>query len=225
MGSLLKKIALVAALLVVVVGPVLGSRPFASAQDGRDATPGAGGRPGSARVGDAVAYLGADGSELGRLTVTRVFDPFDNFDPASPPPAGQRYVLVALTVENTGQQPLPFDPFALFLRDANGFLYGERTIPRRGDGDAAATPAATPGAAATPGPAGEANGNGAANLPPIAGGDIPPGESRTGVAGFAVPAGAHLTHALFAPAADRLLILAELRPKRRQRDAATPTAG
>lgn len=205
MGSLFRKVALVVGLLVVVAGPLVGPRPFVAAQDDGDGTPAAGGRAGRTPV--PVVYVDAEGEELGRLALGRVTDPFERFDPDAAPAEGQRYVLVALTVENTGEEPLEFDPFALFLRDANGFLYRQQIIPRRGGGREDGTPTAEEAAEE-----------------PIAGGEIPPGEQRTGIAGFALPADAALATLVFAPAGDRLLIVGELRARRRRDRDGTPTA-
>lgn len=198
-------IVLVAGTALVVGNVGQASQPAAGAAQ-TEATPTRLPRP---RLRIPVRYVDADGEEVGLLTVLRIIHRFEDFDPADAPPDGQRYVLLTVTVENTGDAPLAFDPFSLFVRDATGTLYGERTVRRVGRVSDA-----------TPVPGRELF---ARN--PIPGGDLAPGELRTGVAGFAVPSEALITQALFAPSSDRLLILAELPPPRPPTaTAATPTA-
>lgn len=142
---------------------------------------GAAGRP---PVGTAVSIIGAEGTELATITVTKVDDPFEGYQTASPPQRGFRYVLVAIEAENTGTRPFNIDSGWIYLQDSEGFVSGRIFINRLPD-DATARP----------------------DLP---GGEMAPGEVRTGVVGFQVLAGSEISRVLFWPSSDRLIFLADL---------------
>jgi hypothetical protein len=178
-----------------------------------DATPPARGRPDVVARGEPVVYVGNDGAELGRISVARVVDPFRRFPNAAQPEAGERYVVVELRVENTGAAPLAIDPNAFILRGVDGFLYRPDEFLQRAlreEADRRGRRAATP-VAATPTAGGE-------EPDVLAEGELAPGQARNGAIAFAVPEAAVLTHVLFAPTSDRLLILAELSSGRRSRE-------
>ena len=56
------------------------------------------------------------------MTVDEMVDPFQDYDPSSPPERGFHYVLLTVTIENTGTNPLNVDPGAFALIDADGFV-------------------------------------------------------------------------------------------------------
>lgn len=186
MRSLPRVLALAVALLTVV-GLMSGIHPMASAQDG---TPTAGGR---ART---VPYVDADGNELARLTVEQVADPFKEAPGGAKPASGDRYVLVTLAVENTGDAALTLELSSFLLRDQDGFLYGPDSDLQTGLRGAAATPVA--GAGPRSGGA------------PLIEGKLAVGDDRSGAIGFSAPESAELTEVLWVPAAGRLIVLDEL---------------
>lgn len=146
-------------------------------------TDGAGpaGRP---PVGTAVSIIGTEGTELATITVTKVEDPFENYQTASPPQRGFRYVLVSIEAENTGPRPFNIDSGWIYLQDDEGFVSPRIFINRLPD-DATARP----------------------DLP---GGEMAPGEVRSGVVGFQVLAESEIARVIFWPSSDRLIFLADL---------------
>ena len=92
-------------------------------------------------VGTPVVFpLGEDSGEV-TVTITQVVDPFGAFGGGTPPP-DSRYVYVGLTVLNGGEEPLTIDPAALFVVDADGFVYRPSDL----FGDGAAIQTVAPGA-------------------------------------------------------------------------------
>lgn len=84
----------------------------------------------AAQSGQEAVIPGTDGGELARVSVEEIVDPFETYDPSYPPIRGYHYVLLTMTVENTGSRPLQIDPGDLLLRDVNGFLYGDSPVYR-----------------------------------------------------------------------------------------------
>lgn len=176
-------LAFVVALLVVALA--WGAQRPAVAQEGT---------PAAAESTPEVAYDDADGNELALLAVEEVVDPVDEAPAGATPDDDERYALLALVVENTGEEDLPLDPATFLLRDDDGFLYGADPDLQDALQAAAATPEATAAAAETP----------------FADGDLAPGEERAGLIGFAIREDAELAQVLFVPETGRLLILADL---------------
>ncbi len=135
---------------------------------------------------DVVIYVDAGRQEIARAQVDDLIDPFEDASDATPAD-GARFVLVTITVQNTGDAVLPFEPNTLILRDTQGFLYGPDNALQADLGDSG-TPVA--GASA-----------------PLAGGELAVDEVRTGSLGYAVPEDAELGEVLWVPQAGRLLIL------------------
>ena len=96
------------------------------------ATPTAGGLTacGDPRVGQAVAYVSPEGTTLGHLAITQVVAPFRGYSPDASPPRGNHFVLLVLSVTNSGAQPLAIDPGRLVLQDTDGFLITPTGISR-----------------------------------------------------------------------------------------------
>ncbi len=184
MTSLLRGLALAVA-LVVAAALAWGTIANAAAQD---ATP-----PADAED-DTVGYVDEDGAELARLVVGELTDPVDNPPAGVAPEDDERFVLVPIGLANTGDDPFPFDPQTILLRDEDGFLYGADDDFQAGLEAAAATPTA----------------DDEAGRVPLAGGDLAPGEDRSGFLGYAVRAEAELAEVIFVPETGRLLVLAEL---------------
>lgn len=181
-------------LLVAIVTAVsfwLGAVVLGSAQD---STPSA---DEDEAADQSVPYVDEDLEELARLEVMSAVDPLEDIPADLAPEADERYVVIEVAVENTGEEPFAFDPGDLRIRDTAGFL----SEPDQRVTDFLDAAAETPAGAGTPAPL------------PIEGVPFPPedlavDETRTGLVGFAVRDTARLSEVLFAPAADRLLVLA-----------------
>lgn len=103
-------------LFAVILAILLATPTSAFAQD---ATPTGGNAPG---LGQAVTIPGASGEEIATITVTEVQDPFELYLPSNPPAYGYHFVLVTITVENSGTRPFRFDPRTVSLQDTDGFV-------------------------------------------------------------------------------------------------------
>ncbi|MEA2522862.1 MAG: hypothetical protein QOF01_175 [Thermomicrobiales bacterium] len=153
----------------------------ASAQQG---TPTAGGAGcGDPAPGTAVSVLSVEGVEVGTVTVAKVTDPFTGYRPNSPPARGNRFVLLSVSVENTGTNPWQFDPGRIFLQDADGFATYATGVDL---GD----PPVEPGFAYQ---------------------EIPPATTAGGAVGFVLLKGVDPVRAFYSPSSDRLILLADLR--------------
>ena len=142
--------------------------------------------PSAQDLPDVVIYVDAGRQELARAQVDDLIDPFEDASDATPAD-GARFVLVTITVQNTGDAALPFEPNTLILRDSQGFLYGPDNALQADLGDSG-----TPTAGASV---------------PLQGGELAVDEVRTGSLGYAVPENAELSEVLWVPQAGRLLIL------------------
>ncbi len=139
------------------------------------------GSAGEPAVGDTVPFLGPEGSEEARFTVTDLTDPLTDYDAGSPPVAGHHFVLLALAIEATGARPFSLDPNRILLQDSDGYLSSPTSISR---GDVA--------------------------TPELPAGEIAPGDQVSGVLGFATLNDVSLARVLYQPQRERLLVLAEL---------------
>lgn len=182
MPRLPRVFALIVAVAIAVVGLISAANRPATAQD---ASPPAGEAP------EPVPYVDADERELALLDVSEVVDPFDDAPAGAEAEAGERRVLVAVAVENTGDDPLPLNPATILLRDTAGFLYGVDP-DLQGELESASDPDADP-----IGPALEE-------------GDVAPGDTVDGTLGFVVDEDADLSEVLFVPETGRLLVIADL---------------
>ncbi len=73
-------------------------------------------------AGTPVSIIGTSGSEVARVTVNGVGDPFDAYDEYSAPTRGSRYVAFDVTVVNTGSRTLSTSPNDFSATDDLGFL-------------------------------------------------------------------------------------------------------
>ena len=69
----------------------------------------------------------------GEITITDIADPFEEYREGSDPQPDTRYVLMTVTVENTGTEPLDVNPGAFVLHDADGYLWTSGFVPREPD--------------------------------------------------------------------------------------------
>ncbi len=139
---------------------------------------------GSPSVGTAVPFVGTEGGTLAEITVESVEDPFQDYDPSAAPQRAYHFVLLTITVENTGNRPFPFDPNAVALQDGEGFLARPIYLPRSESSMAA--------------------------VPDYPTGEIPAGDTSTGALAFQVLNGIGLLNVVYLPASDRLVVLADL---------------
>src|SRR5262245_5211496 len=87
--------------------------------------------PANPEIGDDVTFVDADGNEAAVLVVEDVVDPFE--DSADDAPSRSHFVLVTLSIENTGEEVLEVDPATVFLQDQDGFLYAAEEAMDLGD--------------------------------------------------------------------------------------------
>jgi hypothetical protein len=137
--------------------------------------------PGSGpAIGDAVPYTDAEG---GSATITsRIEDPFTGYDPAYPPPADQRYVVLVEAFDNVGQRPYYADPYDFALRDVTGLLFQPGSVYLPAD----------------------------ATMPLLESQTMSPGDHVSGLLGFTVPASAQLQDVLYYPESGRIMRIASL---------------
>src|SRR4051812_4086594 len=102
----------VAVCLAIIVSLIGLARPATAALQG---TP--------APFGVAVPILNTDGVEVAQITVTSADDPFAAYQAADGPTRGYRFVLLHVSVENTGDANYSFDPHKMVLADSDGFLF------------------------------------------------------------------------------------------------------
>ncbi len=73
-------------------------------------------------VGEPAVIYASDGTEAAQVTVTDAIDPFEEWEEYYDPQVGERYVVVALEIENTGDRPFAFEPYEFQLLDSVGRL-------------------------------------------------------------------------------------------------------
>jgi len=132
----------------------------------------------------AVPYVDAQGVNHGTVTVKTIADPFTDFDPNSPPPEGQRYVLLTVAFEAADEEPFYADPSAVVLQDAAGYLRGPGYVPR-------AQPV---------------------KVPDFQSQTLAPGDRVSGAIGYVVPAGAQLAAVQYVPEYNRFIPLTSAAP-------------
>lgn len=130
----------------------------------------------------AVAFKNVEGVPVVEITVSKLIDPFQGYNPTYPPPRGNRFILLGLKVENVGVNPIAFDPGRIFLQDADGFVI----YPSNVDLGVEPTEVA------------------------IGYQEIPPGSTVEGVTGYVLIQGVMPVRAFYMPTSDRLLLLADL---------------
>ena len=84
-------------------------------------------------VGVAVPVADPSGASAGRIVIRGVEEPFTADAQASPPPSGQRYVLVTVRFEAADDKPFQADPGDVLLQDTDGYLWGNTDVPRSQD--------------------------------------------------------------------------------------------
>lgn len=164
-------------------GAALGLMARPAPVDGQDATPPAGGCPADPGIGDAVSVVGPDGADLVTVTASELIDPFEEYDPSGSPARGQRFVVVRVDAEAISPRPFDLDPNAFYLQDADGFL--ARPVGLRLAADVTITP--------------------------LERAALEAGAVARGFIAYSVLGGVELHRLFYAPASDRLVLIADLR--------------
>ena len=137
-------------------------------------------RPAPTPVGATTPFVGPEGDEIGQVTVNQIIDPFQDYDPSTPPQRGNRYVLIDVTIANTGTRSLRADSGQFLLVDREGFVASPTYV-----------------ALADP------------SLTEFPYGDLPSGALQSGVIGFQTLVGTEVAAVIFAPTSERHLVVAE----------------
>jgi hypothetical protein len=138
----------------------------------------------TAQDADAVPFIDAEGNQLGTVTIRAFDDPFTEFDPDRPPAEGQRYALLTVTFEAAEDQAFAADPWQVQLRDTEGNIYTQQTLPRMPD----------------------------AVMPDLAAQTLAPFDRISGVIGYLLPADATVGSIIYRGDGSRLLSLSEPAP-------------
>ncbi|MCA9860906.1 MAG: DUF4352 domain-containing protein [Thermomicrobiales bacterium] len=88
-------------------------------------------------AGTLVSIMNTTGAEVAQVTVNGITDPFEGYDSFSSPSRGNRYVMLDVTVTNTGASVLSTSPSDFYLTDAEGFVLSTSYVSRE---DATALP-------------------------------------------------------------------------------------
>jgi hypothetical protein len=131
---------------------------------------------------EALEFTNVEGVVIAKLTVNSITDPFSGYNPTYPPPRGNRYILLSVSVENPGTANLIFDPNSIFLQDVDNFILYPASV------DLGPEPAE----------------------PPLTYQEIPPATTVSGVIGYVLVQGVALARVFYSPARDRMALLLEI---------------
>lgn len=132
-------------------------------------------------LGDEVSYasMETEGVE-GIVVVQDIEDPFDDLAEGYEPAEDSRYLLMTVSFEATGDQPLDADPYDLLLRDTDGFVWSHASVPREDD-----------------------------SAPELQSQTLSPGNRISGVVGFQIPENSELAELFWQPESGRLIRLVD----------------
>jgi hypothetical protein len=150
----------------------------------QDATPDAAQTGRDPAIGDPVAYVNEQGDEVAQLTVEEIIDPFDEYEEGYDPERGTRYVAVRVTIEATGEDPVPIAAFDISLLDSQGFWLGSTAVTRTAEQEA--------------------------DDPIIEDTEVAAGDSVTGLLFYVVFEENDVDQVFWQPAGDRLITLADV---------------
>ena len=149
-------------------------------------------------AGDVVDLFTGDGDEAGTIVADEVFEDFEDVEEESEPRRGSAIYGLAVTVENTGEEPLPVGPESFIAVDELGTVYASADTIERTAGSID-------------------------EFPDLESGEVDPGDEVSGFvtfvvnADFAVDYVAYIPEARFYPVVDNV-------PAGAGDDDATPTA-
>lgn len=167
-------------LAVMLMAGTFIAAPMAVAQEA-DATPAV---DGEVIDNVVVEVIDERGDPYLTIVVEETHDPWEDFAEYSTPDRGFRYVALVVTVENVGNRTEDVTDFDFFLRDEQGFIYGDSYVSLLED-----SPSEEIGVFEST--------------------DLEPGDSVTGVLVFYVPTEAEIVDAFYAPSG-RLITIAVL---------------
>jgi hypothetical protein len=141
--------------------------------------------------GTATTYQVPEVGSEGVVSVTEIEDPFDDFPEGGDPEDGARYVVVTITIENTGSVPLSVQPGNVLIYDGDGYLWSYASAPR---GDDVA-------------------------IPDLQSQELAPGSRISGVVGFLIPEDSDVSAIILQPESGRIIMIAQLQPTENDGDA------
>lgn len=133
-------------------------------------------------IGAATTFVDPETGAEGFITVTEVVDPFEDAPAGAEPAAGSRYVLLTVSIENSGDGLFAVNPTAFGLRDVQGYLWGTTSV-QRGENIV---------------------------VPDLQFQDLAPGSRISGIVGFELPVGVEIADVLYQPTSDRIIFIATL---------------
>lgn len=135
-----------------------------------------------AALGDAVPVSNEEGDALGSIAVTEVADPYEAFDPNSPPEPGSRYVALTVAFDADAGERFDIEPRSIVLQDDAGFLWNQSSFVVPDD----------------------------AVVPELSSDTLAPGSRVSGVVVFPVPDERAPARVFYQPESSRLVDLADL---------------
>ena len=155
------------AALLVVQGLLVGATPVVLAQDA---------------AGPEVPFVDEEGVAHGTVQVAELDDPFQDFDPARPAAAGQRYLGAIAVFTAAADQTFDTNPYYVIARDTNGYLYNPSYVARPAD----------------------------VIVPDLQAQTLAPGNRISGFLGYVLPADVVLQDILYLPSTYRSLPLVDI---------------
>jgi hypothetical protein len=132
-------------------------------------------------AGDPVSVLDGDGNEMVQVTINGLADPFEGYDQTYAPPRGSRYIMLDVTVANTGPRTLTISPSDFILTDDQGFVIQSAFVSQADQ-----------------------------TVPDFPYMDLEPGQEQRGVIVYQLLSGVPVTNVYFGNLYDRLTVLADL---------------
>jgi len=81
-------------------------------------------------IGKPITVYNADREEAAEITLVEIEDPFEDYEEYGEPQRDERFILVTVKVEVTGERPFEFQPYNLSLLDSLGHLQSRGFISR-----------------------------------------------------------------------------------------------
>jgi hypothetical protein len=135
-----------------------------------------------ANLDEVIPFTIPETGGEGEIVITGLEDPFEEFVEGRDPQAGTRYVLLEVTIENTGNVGLDISPGSFVVHDADGYLWTYSGLPREPD----------------------------VPVPDLASQQLAPGSRVSGVVGFVLPEDVEIAAIVYQPISSRLITLYEV---------------